>query len=41
MLRLRARDLWDSAHNGPEGHGHVKVRRHPWNGLVDDIQIRH
>ena len=22
------RDLGDSTHSGPEGHGHVRVRRH-------------
>ena len=22
---LRVRDLWDSTHRGPEGHGHVRV----------------
>ena len=38
---LRARDPWDSAHSGPEGHGHVRVRHHPWDGLVDGIQTRH
>ena len=41
MLRLRVRDLPDSAHSGPEGHGHVRVQRHPWDGLVDGIQSRH
>ena len=41
MLRLRARDLRDYTHSGPEGHGHVRVRRHPWDGLVDGISGRH
>ena len=41
MLRLRARDLRDSAHSGPEGHGHIRVRCHPWDGLVDGISHRH
>ena len=41
MSRLRARDLWDFAHSGLEGHGHVRVRCHPWDGLVDGIQSRH
>ena len=29
MLRMRVRDLGDSTHSGLEGHGLVKVRRHP------------
>ena len=29
LSRLRVRDLWDFTHSGPEGHGHVRVRRHP------------
>ena len=37
MSRLRVRDFWDSTHSGPKVHGHVRVRYHPWNGLVDDI----
>ena len=41
MLRLRVRDLWDSAHYGPRGHGHVRVQRYPWDGLVDGIPSRH
>ena len=41
MLGLQARDLWDSAHSGPEGHGYVRVRRHPWDGLVDGISHRY
>ena len=27
--------------SGPEGHGHVRVRRHPWDGLADSFQSRH
>ena len=41
MLRLEVRDIWDSTHCGPEGHRHVRVRRHPWDGLVDGIPSRH
>ena len=41
MLRLRARDLWDSAHSEPEGHGHVRVQCHPGDGLADSLQSRH
>ena len=41
MLRMRIRYLGDSTHSGLEGHGLVKVRRHPWDGLVDSIQSRH
>ena len=29
MSRLRAGDLGDSTHSGPEDHGHVRVRCHP------------
>ena len=36
MSGLRVRDLWDSTHCGPESQGHVKVRHHPWDGLVDN-----
>ena len=28
MSRLRAGDLGDSTHSGPEDHGHVRVRCH-------------
>ena len=35
MSRLRVIDLWDSTHSELEGHGHFRVRRHPWDGLVD------
>ena len=41
MLRLRAKDIWDSAHSRHEGHEHVRVRRYPWDGLADGIQSRH
>ena len=41
MLRLRARDLEDSTHNGREDHGHVIVRCHPGDGLVDSLQGRY
>ena len=37
MLRLRARDLQDSAHSGPEGHRHVWVRHHSRDGLADSL----
>ena len=39
MSRLRVRDLGDSTHNGPEDHGHVKVRCHPGDGLADSLQV--
>ena len=38
---LQVRDLWDSTHSGPKGHGHVRVQRHPWDGLADSLQGRH
>ena len=41
MSGLRVRDLWDYAHSGLEGHGHVRVLRHPWDELVDGILSRH
>ena len=41
MSRLQVRDFWDSAHSRPEGHGHVRVRRHPRDGLIDGIPSRH
>ena len=41
MSWLLVRDLWDSTHHGPKGHGHVSVRRHPWDGLVDSLQSCH
>ena len=41
MLGLLVRDLWDSTHRGPKGHGHVRARCHPWDGLVDDILSYH
>ena len=41
MSRLLAGDLGDSTYNGPEDHGHVKVRCHPGDGLVDSLQGRY
>ena len=41
MSGLRVIDLWDSTHSGPKGHGHVRVQRHPWDGLVDGIPSRY
>ena len=41
MSGLRVRDLWDSSRSGPEGREHVRVRRHPWDGLVEGILSRH
>ena len=41
MLWLRVRDLRDSAHSGPEGHEHVRVRLYPGDGLTDSLQGRH
>ena len=41
MSRLRAGDLKDSTHNGHEDHGHVRVRRHPEDGLADSLQGRY
>ena len=41
MSWLRAKDLGDSTHSGSEGHEHVRVQRHPWDGLVDSLQSRH
>ena len=38
MSSLRIRDLADSTHSGPEGHGHVRVRCHPMDGLGDNLQ---
>ena len=35
MSGLRVKDLQDFTHCGPEGHGHVRVRCHPWDRLVD------
>ena len=37
MSRMRVRDLGYSTHSVPEGHGHVRVRRHPYDGLVEYI----
>ena len=41
MSWLRVRDLGDSTHSRPEGNGHVRVRRHPRDGLADSLQSRH
>ena len=41
MLRLRAGDLGDSTHSGREDHGHVRVRCHPRDGLVNSLQGRY
>ena len=41
MSRLRVRDLGDSTHSGLEDQGHVRVQRHPGDGLVDSLQGRH
>ena len=41
MSWLRVRDLVNSTHSKPEGHGHVGVRRHPGNGLADSLQSRY
>ena len=41
MSWLRVRDLGDSTHSGPEGHGHVRVQCHPGDGLADSLQGRH
>ena len=41
MSRLRVGDLRYSTHSGPEGHGHVRVRCHPGDGLADDLQDRY
>ena len=41
MSWLRVRDLGDFTHSGPEGHGHVRVRRHPRDGLAHNLQIRY
>ena len=41
MLRLRVRDFGDSTHSGLKGHGHVRVRRHPGDGLAKSLRSRH
>ena len=41
MSRLRVGDLGDSTHSRPEGHGHVRVRCHPGDGLTDNLQGRY
>ena len=39
MSRLRAGDLGDSTHSGPEDHGHVRVRCHPGDGLLTSYRV--
>ena len=41
MSWLRVRNLGDSTHGGPEDHGHVRVRRHPYDGLANNLQSRY
>ena len=41
MSRLRVGDLGDSTHSGLENHGHVRVRCHPRDGLIDSLQCRY
>ena len=41
MSRLRAGDLGDFTHSGPEDHRHVKVRCHLRDGLTDSLQDRY
>ena len=41
MSWLRAGDLGDSTHNGPEDHGHVRVRCHREDELADNLQGRY
>ena len=38
MSLLRVGDFGYSTHSGPEGHGHVRVRCHPRDGLADSLQ---
>ena len=37
MSRLQAGDLGDSTYSGPKDHGHVRVQRHPGDGLADSL----
>ena len=37
MSRLRAGDIEDSTHSGPEDFGHVRVRCYPEDGLADSL----
>ena len=39
MSWLRVRDLRDFTHSGPEGHGHVRIQRHPWDGLLTAYRV--
>ena len=41
MSWLQVRDLGDSTHSGPEGHGHVRVRHLPGDGLTNNLQSRY
>ena len=41
MSGLRVRDLWDSTHCGPEGHGHVIVDVILGMELVDSTSSCH
>ena len=31
-------EISGTTHSGPEDHGHVRVRCHPWDGLADNLQ---
>ena len=37
MSWLRVRDIRDFTHSGPEDDGHARVRRHPRDGLTDNL----
>ena len=39
MSRVRAGDLGDPTHSGPEDHGHVRVRCHPGDGLATAYRV--
>ena len=41
MLWLRVGDLGDSTHSGLKDYGHVRVRCHPGDGLVDSLLGRY
>ena len=41
MSRLRVGDLEDSTHSGPEDQGHVRVRCHLGDRLIDSLQGRY
>ena len=40
MSWLRVRDLGNSTHSEPEGHGHVRFQCHPRDGLANSLQSR-